>query len=142
MIDDGFVELRGNSLSAMKLQTLLKKKLNVSLSSSEIIELSTPINVSNHIKSDLNIQKSFDTKYTFDDLCPLSESQLNLYLDETTRDVGTTYNNPFKITFKKKYPVEFIKNIINKFLDAYPICLQGFYWMGMIFFSVLIHALK
>ena len=120
-IDSDFVSLGGNSLSAMKLQSYLKEKLDISLSSNEIIELSTPINVSNHIKSNLNMQTSFESKYTFDDFCPLSESQLNIYLDETTHNLGTVYNNPFKIEFKKKYSIDFINEIINKYLEAYPI---------------------
>ena len=123
LIDDNFVALGGSSLSAMKLQGLLKEKLDVSLSSSEIIELATPIKISNHIKFDLDLQKSFEIRYSFDDLCPLSESQLNVYLDETSHELGTTYNNPFKLIFNKKYSVDSVKKIINKYLEAYPITL-------------------
>lgn len=42
LIEDNFVSLGGTSLSAMKLQLTLKERLNVQLSSNEIINLSTP----------------------------------------------------------------------------------------------------
>ena len=82
MIDDDFVSLGGNSLSAMKLQLALKEKLTVYLSSNELIELSTPNKIANHIKFNLNVHTSInDENYTFDKAWPLSESQLNIYLD-------------------------------------------------------------
>ncbi|WP_407422907.1 amino acid adenylation domain-containing protein [Methanobrevibacter sp.] len=122
LIDDDFVSLGGNSLSAMKLQLLLKEKLDVSLSSNELIDLSTPQDIANHIKFNLNIHSTIDEeKYTFDNPCPLSESQLNVYLDESVNDMGTAYNNSFKIDFKDNYSVSEIKDALMKLFEAFPI---------------------
>ncbi|WP_296849063.1 phosphopantetheine-binding protein, partial [uncultured Methanobrevibacter sp.] len=74
LIDDNFVGLGGNSLSAMNLQLILNNHLGVNLSSSELIELATPLKIANHIKFNLNSYSSLDVNYTFNDGCPLSES--------------------------------------------------------------------
>ena len=121
-IDDDFVSLGGNSLSAMKLQLLLKEKLGVNLSSNEIISLSTPKDISNHIKYNMNVHSAlYEDKYQFDKPCPLSESQLNVYLDESVNDMGTAYNNPFKIKLKDDYSVSEIKNALIKLFEVFPI---------------------
>ena len=62
-----------------------------------------------------------DTSYDFKGLCPLSESQLNIYLDESVKDMGTSYNIPFKIKFSKPYTAERIKDAIYKLLEIHPI---------------------
>ena len=121
-IDDDFVALGGNSLSTMKLQRVLKNKLNVNLHSNEILELSTPFNISNHIKSNLSVMKPVEINYTFKDICPLSEAQLNVYLDESVKSMGTAYNLPFKISFdENQYTIDEIKNAISKLLDTHPV---------------------
>ena len=122
LIDDDFVSLGGNSLSAMKLQLLLNEKLGVSLSSNELIGLFTPQDIANHIKFNLNIHSTVDEeKYSFDDPCPLSESQLNVYLDESVNDMGTAYNNSFKIDFKDNYSVSEIKDALMKLFETFPV---------------------
>ncbi len=121
LMDDDFVALGGNSLSAMKLQILLKDKLGANIFSNEILNLSTPVNISNKIKYDLNVYSNIKINYSFDDLCPLSESQLNVYLDEVVKDMGTGYNNPFKISLKKSYPVSDIKRAIACLADVYKV---------------------
>ena len=122
LIDDDFVSLGGNSLSAMKLQLLLNERLDVSLSSNELIGLSTPQEIANHIRFNLNVRSTVDEeKYTFDEHCPLSESQLNVYLDESVNDMGTAYNNPFKIDFKDNYSAGEIKDALIKLFEAFPI---------------------
>ena len=122
LIDDDFVSLGGNSLSAMKLQLLLKEKFAIHFSSNELIALSTPQNISDNIKFNLGVYSSFDEdKYSFDESCPLSESQLNVYLDEKINAMGTAYNNPFKITFKDRYSAGEIKNALIKLFEAFPV---------------------
>jgi acyl carrier protein len=72
LVDDDFVELGGNSLSAMNLQILLKEKFGVNISSQEMIELSTPNNISDYIKSNFKGMSCIDEiSYTFDEGCPL-----------------------------------------------------------------------
>ena len=121
LLDDNLVELGGTSLSAMNLQRILKDELGVSLSSREIIDLATPVNIANHIKYNLSAYSPLDVNYTFEDKCPLSESQLNVYLDEKVKDMGTAYNNPFKIQFKKKYSFSDVENAIGKLWKSYPV---------------------
>ena len=126
LIDDNFVELGGNSLSAMNLQILLREKFYASLSSQEIIELSTPNNISDYIKSHFKGASSInEVKYAFNEGCPLLESQLNVYLDEMTHDMGTKYNNPFIIEFKENiYNKDFLKMSIE-ILEALGIDLKN-----------------
>lgn len=121
LIDDDFVSLGGNSLSAMNLQMLLKERLGVNIYSHDIIDLSTPANITNHIKYSLDVHSSIDVNYSFEDLCPLSESQLNVYLDESVNEMGTAYNNPFKIEFNKHYSADEIKSAIGKLLQVHPV---------------------
>ncbi|WP_295616213.1 D-alanine--poly(phosphoribitol) ligase subunit DltA [uncultured Methanobrevibacter sp.] len=121
LIDSDFVEFGGNSLSAMKMQILLKEKTGVTLSSNELIELGNPANIANKIKFNLNLHTTIDVKYTFDGLCPLSESQLNVYFDEMGYEAKTEYNNPFKIEFNHSYSVDEIRNAIKSLLEVYPV---------------------
>ncbi|MBQ6512602.1 condensation domain-containing protein [Methanobrevibacter sp.] len=121
-LDDDFVSLGGNSLVAMKLQLEMKEKLDVSLSSNQIIELSTPSNIGNFIKFNLNHHiAGEEINYAFDGGCPLSGSQLNIFLDEMVKDVGTAYNNSFMIKFKKEYSSDEFKKAISKLIEVYPI---------------------
>ena len=120
-IDDDFIQLGGNSLSLMKLQLLLNERLGVNLSSSELMELGSPIRIADHIKYNLEVHSPISINYTYEDLCPLSESQLNVYLDETVNEMGTAYNNPFKIDFNDSYSAEDIRKAIDKLLIAYPV---------------------
>ena len=120
--DDDFVSLGGNSLSAMKIQLLLNERLNVHLFSNEIMGLSTPLQISNYIKFGSNTHRHVgDVNYTFDEGCPLSDSQLNVYLDDEINNKGTAYNNPFIIRFNKYYPVNELKKAIACLIDRYPI---------------------
>uniref|UniRef100_UPI00388DB6AC amino acid adenylation domain-containing protein n=1 Tax=Methanobrevibacter sp. TaxID=66852 RepID=UPI00388DB6AC len=119
LIDDDFVALGGNSLSSMKLQLAIKNRFNVSIASNKLIELSTPIQISNYIKSHLNSQDD-NVNYDFNQTCPLSESQLNIYLDEITNNMKTEYNNPFKIEFND-YTGEEIKIALDKLFKIHPI---------------------
>ena len=125
--DDSFVALGGTSLSAMKLQLLLKDKLNISLSSNELIGLSTPEEVADYIRKNRDARPVFDeNKYSFDAPCPLTESQLNIFLDESVHDRGTAYNNPFTLRFRESDSItpEKIKQALGKLFDAFPV-LKG-----------------
>ncbi|MBR4514792.1 MAG: amino acid adenylation domain-containing protein [Lachnospiraceae bacterium] len=122
--DDSFVALGGNSLSAMKLQLLLHDKLKISLSSNEFIGLSTPVEIADYIKNNINARPVIDeSRYSFVAPCPLSESQLNIYLDESVHDRGTAYNNPFTLTFgdKESASIDEIKAALKKLFEVYPV---------------------
>ena len=122
--DDSFVALGGNSLAAMKLQLLLRDKLHISLSANELIGLSTPEDVADHIKKNINTRPVIDeNRYSFDAPCPLSESQMNIYLDESVHDRGTAYNNPFTLRFNDKdisFP-EKLRTALTKLFEVYPV---------------------
>ena len=125
--DDGFVPMGGNSLSAMELQVRLHDKLNVVISSGELLCLSTPEKIADYIKNhDCVLNSEFEKKYSFDQPCPLSESQLNVYLDERVRKTGTAYNNPFIIRFpeKEKISKERMLNALWKLFERFPV-LKG-----------------
>ena len=119
--DDDFVALGGNSLSAMMLQLALKEKLNANLSSNNILELSTPENIANYIKFNPEIHRELAVDYNFDDIVPLSESQLNVYLDESIKKMGVSYNNGYKIDLGKSYSIDEIENAVYKLLDVFPV---------------------
>ena len=121
LVEDNFIELGGNSLSAMKLQLLLNEKLSANISASMIMELSTPADIADYIKLNSDVCAPIAVKYTFEDKIPLSNSQLNVYLDEMVNDTGTQYNNPFKIELGNNYSVDEIKQALIKLGNAYPI---------------------
>ncbi len=121
--DDRFVALGGTSLSAMRLQLLLQDKLKISLSANELIGLSTPEEIADYVRSNRNAHPVVDEKkYSFDAPCPLSESQLNIYLDESVHDRETAYNNPFTLRFKKDgFSADLLKQALQKVFKAFPI---------------------
>ena len=121
LIDDDFVSLGGNSLSSMFLQRILKDKLDVNLYVTDILELSTPVNIANHIKFNSDAYSSVDVNYDFNGMCPLSESQLNVYLDEVVNEMGTGYNNPYQINFAKSYGAGEIREAIEKLFEVFPV---------------------
>ena len=121
-MDDNFIELGGTSLSAMKLQIYLKEKFGTSLSSNEILELSTPAKITEHIKFNMDEDAPITLNYSFEEGCPISNAQLNVYLDEMVNDMGTGYNNPFKMEIdSKEYSIENIKEALLKLYDAFPV---------------------
>ena len=75
-----------------------------------------PQNISNFINSHSNAP----IKYDFNQNCPLSESQLNIYLDEIKNEMKTLHNNPFKIEFHN-YTGEEIKTALEKLFKIHPI---------------------
>lgn len=122
--DDDFVSLGGNSLAAMRLLLLLHEKFDVSVSANELISLSTPNDIANYIKSGSIVHASdYEDKYSFDGSAPLSESQLNIYLDESVHDKGTAYNNPFIIRFKDKktYTPDVLRKAVTRLYEIFPV---------------------
>ena len=121
LTDDNFVALGGNSLTAMKLQLFIKNETNINLSSNKIMELSTPHKISNYIKFNSSPSSVDKLNYDFNELCPLSDSQLNVYLDETVNKMGTAYNNSFKLEIDNSFSVNEIKNAVKQLLNVHPV---------------------
>ncbi|MCR4927238.1 MAG: AMP-binding protein [Lachnospiraceae bacterium] len=124
--DDDFLALGGNSVSAMKLILLLQDRMGVRLSAAEMLGLSTPVETANYIKENGAGHEEYEEKYSFEEGCPLSESQLNVYLDECAHFKGTAYNDPIKITFrgKKRCSVNALKEAIYSIIEEFPV-LKG-----------------
>ena len=59
--------------------------------------------------------------YDFADSCLLGESQLNIYRDNIFNDVGTSYNNPFRIKLNNLYSVKEFENVFGKLFDIFPV---------------------
>lgn len=59
-------------------------------------------------------------KYDFDGQCPMSNSQIIIYLDEMRGKKTTIHNNPIKLTLEDKYSVDDIKNSLKKLFDLHP----------------------
>lgn len=144
-IDEDFVSLGGNSLSAMKLQLLLEDEFGVTIFAHEIIKLSTPLNIANEIKFNLNSHYSDDVNddisnsctppaiedtidnipldldiYTVDTGCPLNESQINLYLDVLMNNTEF-YHVATYMHIPKKYDLEKILDTLDEILEVHPI---------------------
>lgn len=51
----------------------------------------------------------------------LCDSQLDIYRDEKFNNVGTLYNNPFKVKLDKFYSVKEIKEVIYELIGIFPI---------------------
>ena len=113
-INDDFISLGGTSLSSMHILSHLS---GYNITTAEILQLRTPKKIAAHLK-EINIDLD---KYGFDDVVPLSASQLNVYLDELVNDMGTGYNNSFKVEFENNYSAEDIKNALIKLFEVYPI---------------------
>ena len=113
-INDDFISLGGTSLTASHILNYLS---DYNITTADILQLRTPKKLAEHLK-EINI--NFD-KYGFDDIVPLSTSQLNVYLDEVVNETGTGYNNSFKLEFNEKYSVDEIKKALIKLIDIYPI---------------------
>ena len=122
--DDDFIFLGGNSLSAMKLQIAMKEKLQVHFSANELMGLSTPKEIADYIKANPHVySEPEEGNFSFDTPCPMTESQLNVFLDECAHDMETAYNNPFRIRFRDggKTDPEKIEEAIKKLLSVFPI---------------------
>ena len=59
-------------------------------------------------------------KYGFDDLCPMSNSQILFYLDEMRGKKTTIHNNPIKIDLGDKYSINDVKKSLKKLFDLHP----------------------
>ena len=113
-VNDDFIMLGGTSLTAIH---ILKYLSDYDIAVADILQLRTPKKIAKHLQRN-NICPD---KYSFDDAVMLSESQMNIYLDEQINEMGTGYNNPFKIEFNDRYSKNEVKNALIKLFDLHPI---------------------
>ena len=116
-IYDDFIQLGGNSVTAMKILSELNE---FNLTINELITLRTPEKIAKHMKN--HALPNFDwEKYSLNDACPLNESQLNVYLDIQRYEKNENYNIPITIHIDKSYSINDIKNALSKIFNVHPI---------------------
>ena len=108
-LEADFITLGGDSLRAMTLQY----ELGCRISASDILRLRSP----SAIAGALN--KESWTKWDGSPV-PLSESQLNIYLDEMANDKGTAYNIPFTIRYPKSVSADELLAAVRKAISLHP----------------------
>ncbi|MCR5027402.1 MAG: AMP-binding protein, partial [Methanobrevibacter sp.] len=120
-IYDDFIRLGGDSLTAIKLLAYLG---DYNVTAGDVLSLRTPFAIASNIKGfNLNMDV-----YDIDDGCPLSESQLNVYLDIVANNKVNSYRIPLAMKLSGKFGVNEISDALNKILDVHPIlnmCIDG-----------------
>ena len=113
-LNDDFVRLGGDSLTAIKLVSYLEE-YNITVA--DILSLRTPLAIAGSIR-----EFNFDLDmYSLEDGCPLNESQLNIYLDIIANKKTDSYLIPLNITIPDKYSVESLVDALEKMLAVHPI---------------------
>ena len=115
-VNDDFIRLGGDSLSAIKLMPYLSD-YNVTVA--DILRLKTPAAIANSINEN-NLELDLD-KFSLDSPCPLNEPQLNVYLDIITQNKFDSYFIPFTMTLPKENSPEKIADALDAILEAHPI---------------------
>lgn len=116
-IEDDFVELGGDSLIAIKLIAQLKDS---GITLADILKLRTPKLLAKKIDS--TSSTDYDLyKYKKSKKIPLSESQLNVYLDIKTK---TSKKDPYIIGQKielEHYSIEQVKDALIELINKHPV---------------------
>ena len=111
---DDFVRLGGDSLIAVKLLSYLG---DYNISAADVLSLRTPYAIANNVKN-----YSFDLDlYSLESGCPLSEPQLNVYLDIVANDKKDSYIIPLFMNISKKYDIGVIVDALNRMLEVHPV---------------------
>ncbi|WP_407432088.1 AMP-binding protein, partial [Methanobrevibacter sp.] len=115
-INDDFIRLGGDSLTAIKLLPYLE---DYNVTAADILSLHTPHEIANNIdKNDMQFDLDI---YSLDGGCPLNEPQLNVYLDIISNEKTDSYIIPVEITIPKNYSSKDIVEALNKLLNVHPI---------------------
>lgn len=113
-LNDDFVRMGGDSLTAIKLVSYLE---GYNLTVADILSLRTPLAIAENIRE---FDFDFDM-YSLENGCPLTESQLNIYLDIIANKKTDSYLIPLNIPIPDKYDVESLVDAIEKMLIVHPI---------------------
>ena len=126
--DDDFMRLGGDSLRAMALQQALTQRFGVNLSANRLVELATPRLIAEAVENPGadELPRVDELAYTFDDLCPLTESQWNIYLGSGTSatQTSTRYNLPFDLHLGEGFTLEDAQAVIKHLIGRHPV-LRG-----------------
>ena len=113
-IYDDFIQLGGESLTAIKLASYLEE---YEISIAAILRLGTPYAIAKNMKEityDLNI-------FSLESGCPLNESQLNVYLDIAAKGKVNSYLMPLAMEIPKKYDTARINTALEEMMNVHPI---------------------
>ena len=113
-LNDDFIRLGGDSLTAIKLVSYLE---GYNITVADILSLRTPLAIAGIIR-----QLSFDLDmYSLEEGCPLTESQLNIYLDIISNSKTDSFLIPVSIPIPREYEVEKLVDALEKLFAAHPI---------------------
>ena len=118
-IVDDFITLGGDSLIAIRMLSILK---DFDITAQDITNLKTPKEISKALLKSSTLNLNLD-KYTLESGSPLSEQQLNIYLDIVMNRKKESYLIPLSIKLDK-YSTKDIDRAIKKITDIHPI-LKG-----------------
>ncbi|MCQ2795071.1 MAG: amino acid adenylation domain-containing protein [Bacilli bacterium] len=119
-VNDDFLSLGGDSLTAIRLLAFLK---DYQLTAADITNLKTPRLISEKISGSKSLSLDLN-KYSLVTGAPLSEQQLNIYLDIVMNKKVESYLNPLVFKYDK-YTSNDIKNALTKLFKCHPI-LTGY----------------
>ncbi|MBO4569275.1 MAG: amino acid adenylation domain-containing protein, partial [Candidatus Methanomethylophilaceae archaeon] len=113
-IDDDFIRLGGDSMKAIEVQSALRKA-----SAADILRYRTPRSVASH-----SLETYAALRYAEEDGCPLSESQLNVYLDMMANPDSGEYVIPFSFQIPENVSEPEARAALDKTIVAHP-ALRG-----------------
>ena len=126
--DDDFMRLGGDSLRAMALQQELAHRFGVNLSGNRLVQLATPRAIADAVENPgpEELPQVDKLAYTFDNMCPLTESQWNIYLGSGTQatQTSTRYNLPFDLHLGQGFTCEDAQGIVDYLVARHPV-LKG-----------------
>ncbi|WP_406534985.1 amino acid adenylation domain-containing protein [Methanobrevibacter sp.] len=113
-LNDDFIHLGGDSLTAIKLLSYLE---GYNITASDILSLRTPLAIAGSIR-----EFTFDLDmYCLEEGCPLTESQLNIYLDIISNSKTDSFLIPLNINVPEKYGVDELTDALEKMFAVHPI---------------------
>ena len=113
-VNDDFLHLGGDSLTAIKLISYLK---DFNISAADILSLRKPGLIAESIKEnnlDLDI-------YSLESGCPLNESQLNVYLDIAANDKTDSFLIHLNMDISKEFAIDEMRNALDVMFEVHPI---------------------
>ena len=123
--DDDFLRLGGDSLRAMELQQELARMFRVNLSANRLTQLATPRGIAEAVENPGLDELPYvdQLAYTFDDVCPLTESQWNIYLGSGTSATqsSTRYNLPFDLHLGEGFAPQDVQGILDYLVWRHPV---------------------
>ncbi|MCQ2795573.1 MAG: amino acid adenylation domain-containing protein [Bacilli bacterium] len=119
-VNDDFLMLGGDSLGAIRLLSILK---DYPLTAADITNLKTPKFIAEKLLGTKALNLNLN-QYTLTSGAPLSEQQLNIYLDIIMNKKKESYLIPLEMKLDK-YSLDDVTKALDKMMDVHPI-LKGY----------------